>query len=71
MENALLNEKEAAQLLGLTCRTLQKWRYDGIGPAVCKISHRCVRYRLSDLERWIEERIVVKSTQPQQPSQVR
>ncbi len=45
----LINEREAAYLLGFTDRTLQKWRQDGVGPAYKKIG-RNVRYRLSTIQ---------------------
>ena len=53
----LLNEVDAAKLLGLTQRTLQAWRFYGKGPLFVRISKRCVRYRRSDLVAWIEKRI--------------
>ena len=55
--DALLTERETAALLGVTDRCLQAWRYRGGGPHFVKISARCVRYRLIDLENFIESRI--------------
>lgn len=55
MQN-LLTEKQAAEKMGLTERTLQNWRYTGKGPDYIKLSHRAVRYRESDLAEWVEER---------------
>jgi predicted DNA-binding transcriptional regulator AlpA len=54
--NPLLDEDEAAEYLGLSPRTLQGLRVKGGGPDYIKIGSRAVRYRLSDLEEFIEER---------------
>lgn len=51
-----LIEKEAARLLGFSVRTLQAWRVRGGGPLFVKAG-RSVRYRPSDLEAWVEERL--------------
>ncbi len=48
----LLNESDAAKSLGLTPRTMQAWRWEGKGPAFVRVSSRCVRYRVTDLESW-------------------
>ena len=56
-ERLLVTEKEAADLLGLTPRTLQAWRHRGGGPEYVRVSSRCVRYRPADLEAWAEDRL--------------
>lgn len=48
----LLNEKQAAELLSVTVRTMQSWRVTGGGPPYVKLG-RAVRYIKSDLEAWI------------------
>ncbi|HEY8535206.1 MAG TPA: helix-turn-helix domain-containing protein [Vicinamibacterales bacterium] len=48
----LIDEDEAAELLGLAPRTLQTWRHRGEGPPYVRISSRCIRYRVADLEAW-------------------
>ena len=42
--NGLINEKAAAAFLGVTDRTMQKWRQQGGGPEYIALSSRCVRY---------------------------
>ena len=54
---SLLDERQAAELLNLSVRFLQNRRYVGGGPPYVKISARAVRYRPSDLERWVEEHL--------------
>jgi len=49
----LVGELEAAQILGLSVKTLRRWRFAGRGPAFHKIG-ACVRYRLADLAEFIE-----------------
>ena len=55
-QNRLLDEDEAAEFLGLSPRTLQGLRVRGGGPDYIKIGTRAVRYCLSDLEEFIEDR---------------
>jgi hypothetical protein len=51
----LVNERVAAELLGLSVRTMQKWRLQGVGPRFLKLGH-AVRYDLTDLEEFVGER---------------
>ena len=46
-----LNEQALADRLGLSVRTLQRWRWKGKGPAYLKLGGRVV-YRLEDVEAW-------------------
>ena len=39
--------------------TLATWRHEGRGPAFIKISGKRVAYRGSDLNAWLEARVVV------------
>lgn len=54
----LLNEIQAAQVLGLSSRTLQAWRSQGIGPAYVRAG-RAIRYRRADLTSWADQMTVV------------
>lgn len=49
----LIDEKEAADRLGLSPRTLQAWRVSGGGPVYRKIGRR-VAYAVSDLAAFVE-----------------
>lgn len=53
----LLTEKEVADYLGFSIRTVQKWRLIGSGPPFIRASTRAVRYRYSDLKQWLETRV--------------
>lgn len=50
---ALVTETEAARALGLSVKTLRRWRWAGKGPAYHKIG-AAVRYRTSALADFIE-----------------
>ena len=49
--NRFLRPREAAEILGLSPRALDRWRSRGLGPAYYKFGS-AVRYRLSDLNAW-------------------
>jgi excisionase family DNA binding protein len=53
----LLTQREAACLLRLSERTLERLRVTGAGPVYVKAG-RLVRYREADLEEWIASRVV-------------
>lgn len=60
----LLDEREAAALLGFTTRFLQNRRLRGDGPKFVRVSGSAIRYRLSDLHEWIEARIRTSTSDP-------
>lgn len=49
---ALIDQNAAAEHLGMSVRTLESWRYHRTGPKFYRVG-RSVRYRKSDLNRWI------------------
>ena len=49
----LINEHEAARILGLSVKTLRRWRWAGRGVAYRKIGG-CVRYHPDDLAAFVE-----------------
>jgi len=53
----LLDEKEAARILGFSTRCLQAWRYRRVGPKYIRFSRRGIRYRFEDLIEFIEENV--------------
>ena len=53
----LVNEVEAAARLRVSPRTLQAWRQEGKGPEFVRFSARCIRYRVSALDRFVRERV--------------
>lgn len=55
--SALLRQREAAAQLCLSERTLERYRVTGQGPKFIKAGRR-VLYRQSDLEEWVNSRLV-------------
>lgn len=58
----LLDDRQAAKVLGLARKTLQEWRRKGLGPKFVVISMRAIRYKQADLEDFIESRVVDPDT---------
>lgn len=52
--HALLNTREAAAFLNLRPCTLEKWRSKGKGPKYTKLGSKAVRYRVCDLELFVQ-----------------
>jgi hypothetical protein len=60
--NQLVTTAVAADLLGLTVRGLEGMRMKRVGPPFVRISRRCIRYNLSDLQRFIMMKMVRTET---------
>jgi predicted DNA-binding transcriptional regulator AlpA len=58
----LLTQRQAAILLCLSERTLERMRLQGTGPSFVK-ANRSVRYRESDIEAWVSARVVSSTSQ--------
>jgi predicted site-specific integrase-resolvase len=53
----LLTQREAALVLRLSERTLERWRVAGIGPRFVRLNRR-IRYRQQDLDAHVAARVV-------------
>jgi predicted DNA-binding transcriptional regulator AlpA len=53
----LLTQKQCAEMLVLSERTLERLRVTGAGPKFLRIRHS-VRYRPADVEAWLASRVV-------------
>ena len=51
----LLTTHQAAGILALQPATLKKWRVLGIGPKYLRVGPRAVRYRMSDLKKFLTQ----------------
>ncbi|MFC6632422.1 helix-turn-helix transcriptional regulator [Microbulbifer taiwanensis] len=60
MEPRFLDTKQAAQYLSLSAVWLNELRIKGGGPKFYKLG-RAVRYKVEDLDAWVEEREPVSS----------
>jgi predicted DNA-binding transcriptional regulator AlpA len=52
----LLSTAELAEVLGCSVAWLELRRMNGGGPPYIRVSHRRVRYKVSDLEQWLRSR---------------
>ena len=55
-QDRLVNVQELADYLDVPVKTLYAWRYRCEGPPAFRVG-RHLRYRWSDVERWIEGRV--------------
>ena len=60
----ILLEDEAAKVLRLAVRTLQRLRVDGGGPAYVQLSERRIGYTMAALEEWLSERARTSTSAP-------
>ena len=44
--SVFLSESEAAKYLGISKKTLQRWRFDHKGPAYAKLNNKLIRYHV-------------------------
>lgn len=64
MENVrpiAVDEFQAATITGISVSSLRKMRVTGGGPQYAKIGQR-VRYRVTDLEQYVAERLVTSTS---------
>jgi len=62
MVTDILNTKEAASYVRLGKPTLERFRISGDGPRYCKLGG-AVRYRKTDLDTWLESRLVQSTSE--------
>jgi predicted DNA-binding transcriptional regulator AlpA len=59
----LLTPQEVADMLGLTERTLERWRITGEGPRYSKLSRSTVRYLREDVATFVADRLRANTAQ--------
>lgn len=64
MADRLLTQKQVAEKLRVSVRTVSGWRTKGGGVPFVRLNARVVRYRISDLEAWLEARLVTSTSDP-------
>ena len=63
----LFGQRELAIFLGVSQRTLERWRSEQLGPPyIAALKGGTIRYRKSDVEAWLEAQ-VVRPTRPCKP----
>ena len=63
IRNDLLTTEEAAAHVGVSPRTLERYRVTGAGPRFLKVGRK-VLYRLADLDAWLESRVRRSTSDP-------
>jgi predicted DNA-binding transcriptional regulator AlpA len=63
---SLLTESQAAQLVGLSARTLERFRIQGAGPKFLKLGRR-VFYAQTDLLTWLDSRRYTRTSDVRHP----
>lgn len=58
----------AGERVGVNSDTLKRWRRNGTGPRYIRIAHNRVRYRVADLEAWLDARTVTPGAAAAQPN---
>jgi excisionase family DNA binding protein len=53
MTDKLLTQRQLADELQVSLRTLERWRQEGTGPAFIRVG-RSPRYRRADIDAWLE-----------------
>ena len=59
----LYTQREAALVLRLSERTLERLRCSGLGPKFIRLGQKSVRYQQSALDEWIAGRVVRSTSQ--------
>jgi predicted DNA-binding transcriptional regulator AlpA len=52
----ILDQKRVASLLGISTRTLERYRVSGTGPRYVKLG-KLVRYLKTDIDAWIQQNL--------------
>ena len=66
----LLTQKQAARILRLSVRTLERHRVTGTGPRWARLD-RLVRYRESDLDEWVNDSLHTSTSDSEAAAAVR
>ena len=64
MNQALLTTPQAAQFLGMSKAFLERDRWAGATVPFIKVGSRAVRYRLADLETFLDSRVRRSTSDP-------
>ena len=63
MATLLLTQREAASVLRLSERTLERWRVAGIGPRFVRLGRRSIRYRQQNVDAYVAARVVASTSE--------
>lgn len=63
-EDRVLTPSEASEYLSVSPDTLRFWRYEGRGPAYCRLGGKLIRYRKSALDAYLTASVVDEVPRP-------
>jgi hypothetical protein len=66
----LWTQRQTAQALLLSTRTLERWRVMGLGPKFVRAG-KSIRYRLTDVVAWIDRQTVGSTSERQMEAEER
>ena len=62
-QSPYLSQQQAADYLGVSERSLERWRVEGSGPRFCRLGHRRVVYRRDDLDAYGDARTFASTSE--------
>ena len=65
------SEKAAAKRLGVSVKTLQKWRFYGEGPDYYKFGNGSIRYTNDTLDKFKNQSLVIPAIKRAQPCRIK
>jgi len=65
MTKPFLKPKEATEYLQISLHDLHELRKKGTGPTYYKLSNKIFRYKLEDLNQWIDQNLVPFGQSPE------
>jgi predicted DNA-binding transcriptional regulator AlpA len=64
ISSRLVNERAAAEAIGVSVGTLRRMRRQNTGPAYVRVSQRRLRYDASELAAWLRNRVNMRAPAP-------
>ena len=53
-----LTESEAAEYIGISKKTLQRWRFGRRGPNYVRVAGKLIRYHQAILDAWMDQQTI-------------
>lgn len=66
LNGVLLDTKDLAHMLKVSPRTIQTWRTTGEGPPFIRLARNSPRYRIEDVQKWLDDRLCKNTIQSHQ-----
>ena len=57
-QKTFLSRQQCAERIGVSVRTLDRWRFSGEGPSYYKI-HKAVKYEEQDIENYLDSQKII------------